>query len=74
MTQKQLAKMVGCSEQFMGRIEHGAVPIPEHILIKCIQILDLRHEKLKKFYRVASETKLDEIFAKIKTTKKRRGA
>lgn len=64
MIQKKLAKSLGCSEQFLGRIEKGEVMIPEGILITAIETLDLKYEKIKKIYRVSSDARVDHLFSK----------
>ena len=71
ITQRELAKEVDCSEQFLGRIESGAVMIPDRILVSCIQILGLKYEKLKKYYRLDSDDRLDLIFKKLSPRKNR---
>jgi transcriptional regulator with XRE-family HTH domain len=71
VTQRELARKVGCSEQFLGRIESGAVMIPGRILVTCIQLLSLKHEKLKKYYRKDADDRLNQIFNDVKPSKQR---
>jgi transcriptional regulator with XRE-family HTH domain len=70
ITQRKLAEMVDCSEQFLGRIESGAVMTPDRILLSCIKILGLRYEKLKKIYRQDSDQRIETLFNQASSIKK----
>jgi DNA-binding XRE family transcriptional regulator len=73
INQKSLAAQVGCSEQFMGRIEKGCVMPPEWILINCITVLDLNFNKLRKIYRISSDAHLDKLYKQISRNRKASG-
>ncbi|MCB9072050.1 MAG: helix-turn-helix transcriptional regulator [Bdellovibrionaceae bacterium] len=61
--QCDLAKNLKMSGQFLGRIERGEVMIPNHALIKAVQILNLQEEHLNKIYRIAGELQVKSLFA-----------
>jgi len=73
INQAQLAKMIGCTPQFLGRFEKGEVMLPERLLVKCICELDLKHDRLKKIYRLNAEHGLEEIFEQTIYRGKRAG-
>jgi len=71
ITQRELARKVDCSEQFLGRIESGAVMVPDRILLSCIDLLGLKYEKLKKYFRKDADDRLDLIFKSAAPAKQR---
>ncbi len=70
INQKNLARLIGCSEQFLGRIEKGDVMIPDRLLASCIAQLDLKYEKIKKMYRITSDQNVDALFKQSAKSKK----
>ncbi|MCB0378723.1 MAG: helix-turn-helix transcriptional regulator [Bdellovibrionales bacterium] len=62
ITQKKLASELKISAQFLGRIEHGAVPIPIPTLIGCIKVLKLKERKVIKIFENAGKDKAKRIF------------
>jgi transcriptional regulator with XRE-family HTH domain len=72
--QRDLAKKLKMSGQFLGRIERGEVMIPNHALIKSIQLLGLQEDRLNKIYRIAGELQVKTLFAVGKESKSKRYA
>lgn len=72
--QKELAEDLGISAQFLGRIERGDVMIPEPVLIKGIEVLELNEKKMVQIYRVAGGLSAQTLFENTKKTKKRKKA
>lgn len=70
MLQKDLAKELGVSAQFLGRIEKGEVMIPEDALKTAIKTLDLQASKLTKIYRCAAGLQVEDIINSIKVRKR----
>ncbi len=64
--QKTLAKELGISAQFLGRIEKGEVPIPNDILAKTIALLDLAPARLKRIFRKAQEDEFTALMSEVK--------
>lgn len=68
INQAQLAKMVGCTPQFLGRFEKGDVMLPDRLLLRCVSVLSLRKDKLKKIYVIAFENDFEAMFGSLKPT------
>lgn len=75
ITQARLAEMLGCSAQFLGRIEKGEVMMPDHMLETAIGAIGLDYGRMKKIYRLSAENRVDELFsvAQGRNKKKSRG-
>lgn len=67
MSQKDLAKILGFSPQFMGQIERGLVMIPESSLVKVINVLNISRAKMKTFYRKASLSYVERLYSRNNT-------
>jgi transcriptional regulator with XRE-family HTH domain len=67
INQAQLAHLIGCTPQFLGRFEKGEVMLPERLLVKCVSTLDLKYDRLKKIYRLNAERGVDDIFEGVAT-------
>lgn len=67
MSQAVLAQQVKCSAQFLGKIEKGDALPPELILIRCVRILNLDSKKLRKIYRIASDSNVDSLISKARS-------
>lgn len=66
MRQRELAKTLGISAQFLGRIEKGDVMIPDDILSHCISVLKLSRSQIITIYRASGEKKAEQIFQSSK--------
>ncbi len=64
MTQTTLAKNLKCSAQFLGKIEKGHVMMPEPMLAKTINLLDLDANRFRKIYRLSAEDDVDRLFGR----------
>lgn len=62
LLQRDLAKKLKMSGQFLGRIERGEVMIPHHALVKSVQILGLQEDRLTKIYRLSGELQVKALF------------
>ncbi len=62
MRQRELAKTLGISAQFLGRIEKGDVMIPDGVLSHCISVLKLSKAQIVTIYRTAGEKKAELLF------------
>jgi transcriptional regulator with XRE-family HTH domain len=60
--QVEVARQLGFSAQFYGRIEKGEVPIPHKSLILLVSILGLNKQVVERIFRTALISTLDEIF------------
>ncbi len=70
--QKDLAKELDMSAQFLGRIEKGEVLIPESALIKSISLLDLKENRLQTIYRISAQRVVGELIGSVKKRKRKR--
>ena len=70
MRQRELAKTLGISAQFLGRIEKGDVMIPDDVLSHCISILKLSRAQIITIYRAAGEKKAEMILQSSKDRSK----
>lgn len=71
ITQRDFAKTLGFSAQFLGQIEAGQVMIPQKALARAIRHLHLDYHRMKKIYREAAHMDVDDLF-KVRSKKKRR--
>lgn len=70
--QKDLAAELEISPQFLGRIEKGEVMIPEPALLKAIEVLQLREDRLGKIFRSAANLEVSDLVSMIGKKKRRR--
>ena len=69
--QKELAEELEISAQFLGRIERGDVMIPEPVLLKSIEILELNEKRMVQIYRAAAGLSAQSLFEQTKKKTKR---
>ncbi len=62
IAQNALAEAIGCSAQFLGRIEKEEVAIPERLLVGLIKHLKVSPKQVKRRYLKACEEQIDAIF------------
>ncbi len=62
LNQNFVAKKVGFSAQFYGRIEKGAVLPPRGTLIELIGLLHMEQEVLQRIFKAASLSFVDKLF------------
>ncbi len=72
VTQFKLAQELEFSAQFLGRIEKGEVMIPEPALIKSIQLLNLKKDRIKEIYRASSENVVNDLFRQVQKSNKKK--
>ena len=60
--QRDLADSIGCSAQFLGRIENEDVPIPERLFVELISRLEASKTKARKLYLKGCGEHIDSIF------------
>ena len=70
MRQRELAKTLGISAQFLGRVEKGDVMIPDGVLSHCISVLKLSKTQIIAIYKTAGEKKAELIFQSSKERSK----
>lgn len=70
--QKDLAAELEISPQFLGRIEKGEVMIPEPALLKAIEVLQLREDRLGKIFSSAANLEVSDLVSMIGKKKRRR--
>ncbi len=66
MRQRELAKTLGISAQFLGKIEKGEVMIPADVLSHCISVLKLGRSHIVSIYKAAAEKEAEQIFLQSK--------
>jgi transcriptional regulator with XRE-family HTH domain len=71
MSQVDLAERLGFSSQFLGRIEKGAVMMPEESLVDTIKILSLSPKKLVKLFSLAGELGAKRLLSKTSGKQKK---
>ena len=72
LNQKDLAKKLKISAQFLGRVEKGEVPIPDALLKKCISHLDMDEKKLIQIFRTAGKLEALSLLSKLSKKTKRK--
>ncbi len=72
VNQKDLAKKLKISAQFLGRIEKGEAPVPEALLKKCIAQLDMDEKKLIQIFRTAGKLEALSLLGKRSKKAKRK--
>lgn len=72
ISQGALGKHLGCSAQFLSRIEKGYVMVPEGMLKKAIVHLGLEYNRFRKIYRICAEKGVDDLFASAEKLSARR--
>ena len=73
ITQKQMAKDLGISAQFLGRIEKGDVMAPRTVLIDALLMLNVSNSKITKIYKESAQKTADELIKKMgRRTKKKK--
>lgn len=71
INQAQLAKMIDCTPQFLGRFEKGEVMLPKRLLLKAVTALNLKYDKLKSIHAISSQADFEELFAIQKSSLRR---
>ena len=71
MNQIDLARALGFSAQFLGRIEKGEIGMPKEGLIKTIEVLCLNENKLHQIYRMAGKLGVQDLFRLSRGHKKK---
>jgi transcriptional regulator with XRE-family HTH domain len=74
ISQKKLAQMLDVSAQFLGRIEKGDVMIPDPLLLKAIDELDLPQNKIISIFRAAAGISANQLFEKLNSKNKKKKA
>ena len=64
-SKRAFAKYLGTSAQFWGRIEKGEVPVPDRLLAKAVQALNIPQEELMQAYLNAAVCRGENTLSKI---------
>jgi len=62
LTQISCAKTVKVSAQFLGAVEKGKVPCPQHVLQELIPLLDLKKIKVLQIFERGVNRQIDKWF------------